>query len=126
MIKHADPTKQYIAELEVLSKKKNINTDWTIHLKQGLSEFKELYPDCSYDDVVVQFGSPEEILSEHLTDDVSSTSEIKHKNILIPIVLTCICVLMIFLTSFIIYKVNQINIATNEYIILDVSEDSSQ
>lgn len=124
MILHSDATKIYLKKLEKLSKQYNINTNWTKPLQHGLIEYKESHPHCTYDEVIVQFGSPEEILNDHLSD-IGNSVVPKRKKIFVLVILICICLSVVSLTSFLIYKAIQINIATNTYVVLDISEDSS-
>jgi len=119
-----DATEQYYKELEKLIKIHNTSANWIKPLKQGLIEYAELYPTCTYKEVIIQFGKPEEILNEHLSD-TNTNHTISRKNVFVTLVLICVALVVICTALFIIIKANQINIATNEYIILDVSEDSS-
>ena len=113
---------RYIKELTVLTKTKEIDSEWMIPIKIGLDEFEEINPECTYEEIIEQFGDPEKVLADHL-DAISYTEKSNKKPRIRVILLILILAAILGISGFIIYNVIRINVATGEYVVLDVNEN---
>ena len=115
---------RYIKELTVLAKKKEIDSEWLIPIKSGLDEFEEINPDCTYDEIIEQFGDPEKVLADHL-DAISYTERSDKKPRVRVILLALILAVILGVSGIIVYSLIKINIATQEYVVFEVTENPS-